>query len=71
MSKETVAKQFFTDFLENLGDNLDGEDERNTEEANFILTDLFSLDCWTSVGILKNTNQYSNIITNRNSTPHI
>ena len=41
MSKETVAKQFFTDFLENLGDNSDVEDEMNAEEANFMLTDLF------------------------------
>lgn len=39
MTKEDVAKQFFWDFLENLGDSSD--DERVEEEANFVLTDLF------------------------------
>lgn len=42
MTKETVAKQFFMDFIENLGDyEYEHDQSFGEEEANSILTDLF------------------------------
>lgn len=41
MTKEYVARQFFWDFMENLGDNYKNDDEQDVEEANFILADWF------------------------------
>ncbi|MGB8779887.1 MAG: hypothetical protein WCD81_04470 [Candidatus Bathyarchaeia archaeon] len=43
MSKEAVARQFFLDFIENLGSEYEDEynQEHIEEEANLILTDLF------------------------------
>ncbi|MGD0496195.1 MAG: hypothetical protein ABSB28_09190 [Candidatus Bathyarchaeia archaeon] len=43
MSKEAVARQFFLDFIENLGSEYEDEynQEHDEEEANLILTDLF------------------------------
>jgi len=41
MTKESVARQFFWDFLENLGDCPSHDDEQTAEEANFILADWF------------------------------
>lgn len=44
MSKESVARQFFWDFLENLGEEYKPDSDLSNsdrEEANFILTDLF------------------------------
>ena len=42
-SKEAVARQFFLDFIENLGSEYEDENnqECSEEEANLILTDLF------------------------------
>jgi hypothetical protein len=43
MSKEAVVRQFFLDFIENLGSEYEDENnqEHIEEEANLILTDLF------------------------------
>lgn len=41
MTRGCVARQFFWDFMENLGDNSNDDDAQNMEEANFILTDWF------------------------------
>lgn len=44
MTKEAVAKQFFWDLLENLGEDYGYESDftgYEKEEANWILTDLF------------------------------
>lgn len=41
MTKEAVVRQFFMDFIENLGDHVDEKKEFEDEECNMILTDLF------------------------------
>jgi hypothetical protein len=41
MTKEAIARQFFMDFLENLGERVDCYEEFEEEECNMILTDLF------------------------------
>jgi hypothetical protein len=43
VSKEAVARQFFLDFIENLGSEYEDQynQEHDEEEANLILTDLF------------------------------
>jgi len=41
MTREAVARQFFMDFLENLGYPVDSYKEFEEEECNMILTDLF------------------------------
>ena len=41
MSKDAVVRQFFLDFLENLGDHVGECEERDDEERNQILADLF------------------------------
>lgn len=41
MAKSAVARQFFIDFIENLGDHVDVEEEFEEEESIMILTDLF------------------------------
>jgi len=42
MTKEAVARQFFMDFIENLGESYEDnyDQDHNEEEANLILTDL-------------------------------
>lgn len=41
MSKEAVVKQFFMDFIENLGENIDEYEEYDQEECNQILANMF------------------------------
>ncbi|MGB9134711.1 MAG: hypothetical protein WCC63_03885 [Candidatus Bathyarchaeia archaeon] len=41
MTKEAVVRQFFMDFVENLGYQVDERKEFEDEESNMILTDLF------------------------------
>jgi hypothetical protein len=41
MSKDAVVRQFFLDFLENLGDHVGEYQEHDEEERNQILADLF------------------------------
>ena len=41
MTKEAVARQFFMDFIENLGYYVNRYQEFEEEECNMILTDLF------------------------------
>ena len=41
MSKDAVVRQFFLDFLENLGDHVGECEEHDEEERNQILADLF------------------------------
>ena len=41
MSKDAVVRQFFLDFIENLGDPVDEYQEHDSEECNQILTDMF------------------------------
>lgn len=43
MTKEAIARQFFRDFLENLGGYryIDDLDEYDEEESNQIITDVF------------------------------
>jgi hypothetical protein len=41
MTKEAVVRQFFMDFVENLGYHVDERNEFEDEESNMILTDLF------------------------------
>ncbi|MCW3985151.1 MAG: hypothetical protein NWE91_01910 [Candidatus Bathyarchaeota archaeon] len=41
MTKEAVIRQFFSDFIENLGCKVNGYEEFDEEECNMILTDLF------------------------------
>ena len=41
MTREAVARQFFMDFLENLGYPVDSHKEFEEEECNMMLTNLF------------------------------
>jgi hypothetical protein len=41
MTIEAVARQYFRDFLENLGYHVNGYEEFDEEESNMILADLF------------------------------
>lgn len=41
MTKDAVVRQFFLDFLENLGEYVDECEEHDAEECNQILADLF------------------------------
>jgi len=41
MTKEAVVRQFFIDFLENLGHHVNDYEEFEEEECNTILADLF------------------------------
>jgi len=41
MTKEAVVRQFFMDFVENLGYDFDGWEEFEDEECNMIIADLF------------------------------
>jgi hypothetical protein len=41
MSKDAIVRQFFLDFLENLGDHVDECEELDEEECTQILADLF------------------------------
>jgi hypothetical protein len=41
LSKEAVVKQFFMDFIENLGENIDEYEEYDQEECNQILANMF------------------------------
>lgn len=40
MTKKAVARQFFRDFIENLGDNVNSE-EKFEEESTMIITEMF------------------------------
>lgn len=41
MAKSAVARQFFIDLIENLGDHIDVEETFEQEESTLILTDMF------------------------------
>lgn len=41
MTKEAIARQYFRDFLENLGDHEYGYEEYNAEESAQIITEAF------------------------------
>jgi hypothetical protein len=41
LAKEAVARQYFMDFIENLGESFEDDVQLDDEEANLTLTDLF------------------------------